>query len=197
MVSLKFVLLNRLRIHSLPKGKVTMGKHNEGAPFIFSLWKDNEVTIGDYCSFGPDVILIAQMGHILPKEYSNYYVSTFPLFRLKRNSFKPEYYHPQKENDGILRIGNDVWMGARVIINPGIKVGDGAIIGSGSVVTHNVEPYSVVVGCPAKLIRYRYDQTQISKLLKIAWWNWDEKKIIENLDFLYGDVNKFIEKFSK
>jgi hypothetical protein len=63
------------------------------------------------------------------------------------------------------------------------------------VVTHDVEPYSIVAGTPAKIINYRFNQEQINELLKIAWWNWDEKKIIENLDFVYGDINRFIEKF--
>ena len=197
MVSLKFILLNMLHVGSLPKGKVTIGKHTYGTPIIQSVWKYNKITIGDYCSIGTDVILIPGMGHILPKEYRNFYVSTFPLTLLKRNSRKPEYEHPHRENDGIINIGNDVWIGARAIINPGVKVGDGAVIGSGSVVTHNVEPYSIVAGSPARVIGYRYNQEKISKLLKIAWWNWDEKKIIENLDFMYGDISKFIEKFSE
>ena len=114
---------------------------------------------------------------------------------LKKNSWKPEYDHPHISNDGVINIGNDVSIGARAIINPGITIGDGAVIGSGSVVTHDVEPYSIVAGSPAKIINYRYSKEQIEKLLKIAWWSWDEKKIIENLDFMYGDIDQFIEKF--
>jgi len=196
VLGLKFILQNILHVGSLPKGKVTIGKHTYGTPIIQSVWKYNKITIGDYCSIGTDVILIPGMGHILPKEYRNFNVSTFPLTLLKKNSWKSEYEHPHGENDGIIKIGNDVWIGARAIINPGVKVGDGAVIGSGSVVTHDVEPYSIVAGSPAKVINYRFNKEQITKLLKIAWWNWDERKIIENLDFMYGDINNFIEKFS-
>lgn len=196
MIGLKFILQNILHVGSLPKGKVTIGKHTYGTPIIQSVWEQNKVIIGDYCSIGTDVILIPAMGHILSKEYRNFRVSTFPLTSLKKNSWKSEYEHPHKENDGIINIGNDVWIGARSIINPGVNVGDGAIIGSGSVVTHNVDPYSIVAGSPARVINYRYNQEQIKKLLKIAWWNWAEKKIIENLDFMYGDIDAFIEKFS-
>ncbi len=195
MVRLKFILQNLLHTGNLPKGKVIIGKHTYGTPIVQSVSRGNRITIGKYCSIGPAVILIPAMGHILPKEYRNFYVSTFPLDMLKKGSWKPEYEHPHIENNGNINIGNDVWIGARTIINPGVKVGDGAVIGSGSVVTHNVEPYSIVAGNPAKVINYRYNQEQISKLLKIAWWNWDEKKIIENFDFMFGDIDKFIEKF--
>lgn len=197
MLGLKFILLNLLNLGRLPKGNVTIGKHTYGTPIILSTWKYNKITIGDYCSIGPLVIILPSMGHILPKEYRNSRVSTFPLTLLKKNSWKPEYDRPGRENEGIINIGNDVWIGARAIINPGVQIGDGAVIGSGSVVTRDVEPYSIVAGNPAKVINYRYNQDQINKLLKIAWWNWDEKKIIENLDYMYGDVDKFIEKFSK
>lgn len=195
MVRLKLMMLNILHTGAIPKGKITIGKHTYGTPIIQSVWKNNKVNIGNFCSIGTDVIIIPGMGHILPKEHRNFYVSTFPLNRLKKNSWKPEYEHPHKKNDGIINIGNDVWIGARAIINPGVQIGDGAVIGSGSVVTHDVEPYAIFAGNPAKIIGYRYDKEQITKLLKIAWWNWSEQKIIENLDFLYGDIDKFIESF--
>jgi acetyltransferase-like isoleucine patch superfamily enzyme len=197
MLGLKFVFLNLITVGRFPKGKVTIGKHTYGTPIILSLWKYDKITIGDYCSIGPLVIIIPGSGHILPKEYRNFRVSTYPLTLLKKDSWKPEYDHPHPENDGVVIIGNDVWIGARAIVNPGVTIGDGAIIGSGSVVTRDVEPYSIVAGSPAKIINHRYNPDQINKLLKIAWWNWDEKKIIENLDYMYGDVDKFIEKFSE
>jgi len=197
MVGLKFIFVNMIHVGQLPKGKVTIGKHTYGTPIIQSVSKYNKVSIGNYCSIGTDVILIPRVGHILPKEYRNFCVTTFPLTLLKNSTWKPEYEHPHKRNDGIINIGNDVWIGARAIINPGVTVGDGAVIGSGSVVTHDIEPYSIVAGSPAKVISYRYNREQINKLLRIAWWNWDDKKIIENLDFMYGDIDKFIEKFSE
>jgi len=197
MLGLKFVFLNLINVGSLPKGKVTIGRHTYGTPIILSLWKHDKIIIGDYCSIGPLVIIIPGSGHILPKEYRNFRVSTYPLTLLKKDSWKPEYDHQHPENDGVINIGNDVWIGARAIINPGVTVGDGAVIGSGSVVTRDVEPYSIVAGSPAKIINHRYNPDQINKLLKIAWWNWDEKKIVENLDYMYGDVDKFIDKFSE
>jgi tetrahydrodipicolinate N-succinyltransferase len=121
-------------------------------------------------------------------------VSTFPLATLKRNGWRKEYELPDKE--GIIMIGNDVWIGAGALILSGVTIGDGAIVGAGSVVTHDVPPYAVVGGVPAKIIRFRYNKDQIEALLKIAWWNWNIEKIKANMDYFYGEIDAFIEKFS-
>lgn len=71
-------------------------------------------------------------------------------------------------------IGNDVWIVARAIIKDGILVGDGAVIGAGAVVTHDVPPYAVVAGVPARMIRYRFD---IDLLLALKWWDWPKVKL--------------------
>jgi acetyltransferase-like isoleucine patch superfamily enzyme len=89
-------------------------------------------------------------------------------------------------------IGNDVWIGANTIILAGVTIGDGAIIGANSLVTSDVEPYSIVYGNPAKHQRYRFDENTRSNLLKIKWWDWDERKIKENID-LFNDPLKVIE----
>ena len=74
-------------------------------------------------------------------------------------------------------IANDVWIGYDSTIMPGIKIGNGAIIASKSVVTKDVPDYTIVGGNPAKVIKYRFDQKTIKALLEIAWWNWSEEKI--------------------
>lgn len=134
------------------------------------------------------------MGHIPIKEYERFCLSTFPLTHLKKDGWKEKYRLPTKPS--FVKIGNDVWIGARAIILPAVTVGDGAIIGAGAVITHDVPSYAVVGGVPAKILRFRFDKDQIEKLLRIAWWNWSEKKIVENLDYFYGDVYDFIKKFS-
>ena len=70
------------------------------------------------------------------------------------------------------KVGNDVWIGNGSIILRGINIGDGAVIGAGAVITKDVPPYAIVVGCPGKIIKYRFDEKKIQKLLKLKWWEW-------------------------
>ncbi len=81
-------------------------------------------------------------------------------------------------------IGSDVWIGQNVTILPGIKVGDGAIIAANATVTRNVEPYTIVGGNPARLIKKRFSEEVIALLEKLQWWNWNEQKIFEHLEQL-------------
>lgn len=83
-------------------------------------------------------------------------------------------------------IGNDVWIGADVTIMPGVKIGDGSIIATKSIVTKDVKPYSVIGGNPAKLLRKRFDEEKIKKLLALKWWDWELEKITKNLHYLTG-----------
>lgn len=93
-----------------------------------------------------------------------------------------------------ISIGNDVWLGRNVIITNGANIGNGVIAGAGAVITKDVPDYAVVVGVPARIIRYRYTAEQITKLNRIAWWNWSDEKIRECYDDFYLDINEFIKK---
>lgn len=75
-------------------------------------------------------------------------------------------------------IGNDVWVGANSVIMPGLRIGDGAVIGANAVVTKDVPPYAIVVGVPAKILKYRFSDEIIESLLKVRWWDLD-RKILE------------------
>ena len=88
-------------------------------------------------------------------------------------------------------IGNDVWIGANVSIIGGCTIGDGAIVAAGSVVTKDVPPYAIVGGVPARIIRYRFTEEQIEKLLKYKWWNRDELWIKTHAEY-FDDVDKLI-----
>lgn len=96
-----------------------------------------------------------------------------------------------------LTIGNDVWLGANSFINCSkVKsIGDGAIVGSGAVVLKDVPPYAVVVGVPARIIRYRYTPEHIETLLRVKWWDWSEAEIDENAELLIYP-EKFFERFA-
>ena len=80
-------------------------------------------------------------------------------------------------------IGNDVWISLNVIILQGVTIGNGAVIGAGAVVTHDIPPYSIAVGVPAKVVKYRFDKQTINELEQIRWWDWPEEKIIKNSDY--------------
>ncbi|MGC4117547.1 MAG: CatB-related O-acetyltransferase [Myxococcales bacterium] len=81
-------------------------------------------------------------------------------------------------------IGNDVWIGYDALLMPGVKVGDGAIIASRAVVTRDVPPYAVVGGNPAEVVKKRFDDATVEKLLALRWWDWDAAKITRNLELL-------------
>jgi acetyltransferase-like isoleucine patch superfamily enzyme len=121
--------------------------------------------IGKFCSIANNV-LIGLGNHPL-----NFF-STSPLFYKKINPLKiilvsNELYFDEYKP---IHIGNDVWIGTNAIILDGVNIGNGAVIASNSVVTKNVEPYSIVGGVPAKLIKYRFTEDKISELMKERWW---------------------------
>ena len=153
--------------------------------------------IGKYCSIADNV-------HIgLGTHPTSIFVTTHPSFyhdTYKTLGFgftKTESFNPYKwiEKDKFLvKVGNDVWIGCNAIIMDGVTIGDGAIIAAGSVVTKNVEPYSIVGGVPAKHIKYRFNQQQIDQLLKIQWWNSDQLWIINNAHS-FKDINLFLKNY--
>lgn len=91
-------------------------------------------------------------------------------------------------SSGPINIGNDVWIGTQSIILSGVSVGDGAIVGAGSVITHDVEPYAVVAGVPAERIGWRFPNEIRQKLMDLSWWEWDNKKIQEYKKFFDNKI---------
>jgi acetyltransferase-like isoleucine patch superfamily enzyme len=183
-----------LRARCIPLGRFEIGEYTTGIPLVLSRGA-NTVRIGKFCSIAPEVTIIPALGHIPAyKKYRNSRVSTYPIAMLQ-NNWNPKWNLPGDNNYVI--VGNDVWIGTKAVILPGVTVGDGAIIGAGAVVTRNVPPYSIVTGIPAEVKGYRYSPTQIGKMLKTAWWNWDIRKIEENINYFYGDINAFLDKFSE
>ncbi len=128
-------------------------------------------------------------------------VSMHPAFFSKDYRFSyvkidkfDSYHYIDKEKKIACIIGNDVWIGFGAIIMAGIKIGDGAVIGAGAVVTKDVEPYSVVAGCPAQVIKYRFEKDVIKRLLEFKWWEKDENWISKNISFFDDKYKNLIDK---
>jgi virginiamycin A acetyltransferase len=151
-------------------GKVNIGKYtiiNGPNTTIYS--KINAITIGNFCSIAKDVVI---------QEY-NHKHDKLSTFYLEKNLFGGKD-SGDVESKGPILIGNDVWIGMKVIILSGVSIGDGAIIAAGSVVTKDIPPYAIVGGNPAKVIKFRFTDEMIKELLEVAWWNWPVGKINQN-----------------
>ncbi len=147
----------------------------------------DKLIIGKFCMIASDVTFIMNGANHLNKSISSY---PFAIFGKDWSNAMDGKEYPFK---GDTIIGNDVWIGYNACIMPGVQIGDGAIIAANSVVTKNVDCYSIVGGNPAKEIRKRFNDDQITKLLEIKWWNWDIETITMNIQSLTNsDINKFI-----
>lgn len=169
-----------------PKGHIEIGDYSFGAPKILSWRTDDRLVIGKFCMIACNVIVL--MGG----EHETSRVTAFPL---KKRLQGLQGDNIDSDNKGPVIIGNDVWIGAGAVILSGVKIGSGAIIGAGAVVVKDIPPYAVAAGNPARVVKYRFSEDQIEKLLKIRWWDWEESKIKENIDYFYQDTDSFIRKF--
>ena len=142
--------------------------------------------IGKFCSIGPN--LVCGWG-IHPTNG----ISTAPMFysTMKQNGMTLSEVDKVEERKPI-RIGNDVFIGANVTVLDGVTIGDGAVIGAGAVVSKDIPPYAIAVGCPIKVIRYRFNPDQIEAFQRIEWWNFPEERL-KNVERYFFDVEAFLE----
>lgn len=149
------------------------------------------VSIGRFCSFGRN----CEIG-----------VAEHPVTMLSSHNFQysdklfprdPEYKQMKRLRKSFQKstsIGNDVWIGAKAIVKAGIKIGDGAIIAAGAVVVKDVPPYAIMGGVPAKVIKYRFDNSIISELIRLKWWDRD----IKNLSSIpFDDIDACIKALNE
>ncbi|PWJ70806.1 transferase family hexapeptide repeat protein [Ruminococcaceae bacterium R-25] len=130
----------------------------------------SNVQIGQFCSIGG-------YGQIGGGMHPTELVSTSPCFLSGKSTCGRNFAQIPYKSSKTVVIENDVWIGVGVYIKAGVHIGNGAIIGAHSVVTHDVEPYSIVAGVPAKEIRKRFDEATIKKLLELKWWDFPEEKL--------------------
>lgn len=143
----------------------------------------NFANIGRFCSIARNVD-IGGFDH----DYNK--VTTMPLFRFAQMNMGGNELAIKPDYEELCHIGNDVWIAAGAHILHNVNLGNGAVIGAGAVVTKDVEPYAIVAGIPAKLVKYRFSDKYIEELESIQWWNWPVSVIIENIQFLlHTNVN--------
>ncbi len=177
-----FLLANIKRLFGIfytrdlyPQYKNSIGKHTYGLPHIFKLEETSSIEIGSFCSIANNVNIFLDGEH----EVKN--ISTYPFGYFKNFTTKEKY---KTKSKGKVTIGNDVWIGYGVTILSGVTIGDGAVIGACSLITKDVPPYAIVGGVPAKIIKKRFEDNTINKLLEIKWWNWPDEKIQKNVNIL-------------
>lgn len=143
-------------------------------------WSDAPLKIGKYCSISYGVKFILDDGKHSFNQITNYPFQTNDI---------------NYEKKGI-EIGNDVWIGLGSTILYGVKIGDGATIAAGSVVTKDVEPYTIVGGVPAKLIKEKCTREETKLMQEIAWWDWKQETIEDRVEDFKLSYKDFINKYA-
>ena len=166
----------------------SIGDHTYGKPTVLEPHLA-KLIIGKFCSIAGSVCIVLGNHRVDT-------VSTYPFLTLKKYWPSPDFSNESDHHTkGDVVIGNDVWIAQGTTILSGITIGDGAVIAANSVVTKNIPPYAIVAGNPARIIRYRFDEATIKKLLEIRWWDFDDEKIDDLLPVMYRDVNEFVQLF--
>lgn len=159
--------------------KITVGKKTYGQLRVQdSSTQDVKLSIGNYCAIGPGVQFLLGTEHRM---------NTITMYPFKEKNFGSVNEALSK---GDIIIGDDVWFGTNALICSGVKIGQGAVIAAGAVVTKDVEPYAVVGGTPAKLIKYRFPEPLRKKLCNIDLVKLYDSFTKEELDLIYSDLNE-------
>ena len=162
---------------------ITLGAYTYGEPTVLFTGQGAVCMVGAYCSIAAGVTIL------LGGEHRTDTVSSYPFHERDGTASRPNAY-----TKGDVAIGSDVWIGQGATILSGVTIGDGAVIGAGALVAKDVPPYAVMIGNPARILRFRFTEKQRLRLLELRWWDWDRGRIEEAAQLLSGtDVDAFLD----
>lgn len=183
-------LLRRRELRRLRRvGRVVMGTATYGVPTVVDFAHDDRtcLRIGSYTSIAGGVTFLLGGNHPTDR------ITTYPLrSRLGLPGAGDDGFPCSK---GDIVVGSDVWLGHGVTVVSGVRIGHGAVVAAGALVTRDVPDYAVVAGSPVTVLRHRFDETTVARLLAVAWWDWPVERVAANADLLSGtDVHELLEK---
>lgn len=156
----------------------------KNVPYLYD-FSEEKLIIGKFCAIAAKTTFITSSANHKLDGFS-----TYP-FGIMGHGWEKDTPKGQYSNKGDTVVGNDVWFGYDCTILPGVKIGNGAIIGTKAIVAKDVPSYAVAAGNPAKVIKMRFDDKTIAELLKIKWWDWPKEKITRNIKHI---INLDLEK---
>ena len=166
-------------------GELILGRHSYS--YATRRGTDNNIIIGNFCSIAENTVFDGGFNH------NPNFVSTFP-FKSKMPGC--DHVPSNVKVKGDINVGSDVWIGEGVVIMSGVTIGDGAIIGAKSVVTKDIQPYSVCAGCPTEVKRFRFDEEEIEMLLKLKWWDLPDEEIVKIAPLLMSEnVEELLKRY--
>jgi acetyltransferase-like isoleucine patch superfamily enzyme len=174
----------------LPRG-VEIGRHTFGfGEHTFPVFTEGaRIVVGAFCAIDNEARIHGGGEHVL-KRAASFPLNAMLFDRGKRNAI-------DDRETGPTVIGNDVWIGKGATVLTGLTVGDGAVVGTRAVVTKSVPPYAIVVGNPARILRYRFDGAIRERLLALRWWEWSDDEIRARRQWFMGDVESFLDEMER
>jgi virginiamycin A acetyltransferase len=164
-----------------------IGTGSYGFPKIIGSRSGAKLTIGKYCSIGPDVLIVLNASFKRPS-FGSTVISTCANKQIETL--------PGVQRNSDVTIGNDVWIGLGSVIMPGVTLHDGCVIGAKSYVVSDVPPYAIVMGTPARVVKYRFSEENIRIMQEIRWWDWPYEKIVSALPhILTNNIEQFIAMY--
>jgi acetyltransferase-like isoleucine patch superfamily enzyme len=162
-----------------------LGRHTYVNTAIIS-----NVEVGAFCSIGANSMIGGLGRHPVNR------ISTHPCFYSNGRQSGRFFYHDKTflETERAY-VGNDVWIGANVIVMDGVRIGNGVVIGAGAVITKDVPDYAIIVGVPGKILKMRFSKEEVRMLNTICWWNFSDQKLTELSEFfLNGNVEEMFKR---